>query len=84
VQAEREDDIVTVLIPEFDTPSFWGKLMHNQSGLRLKLALLGKPGVVVTNIRYHLGSCPGRHIPAHLFQEAGPAAASTDPRGGSS
>lgn len=67
VQAEREDDIVTVLLPEFDTPSFWGKVLHNQSGLRLKLALLSKPGVVVTNIRYHLTGCPATHIPSHLF-----------------
>jgi amino acid transporter len=75
VQAEREDDIVTVLLPEFDPPSFWGKLLHNQSGLRLKFALLGKTGVVVTNIRYHLGSCPATHIPSHLFQEPPPEAA---------
>jgi hypothetical protein len=70
VQAEREDDIVTVLLPEFDTPRFWAKLLHNQSGLRLKWALLNKQGVVVTNVRYHLGKQPGRHVPAHLFQES--------------
>ncbi len=69
VQAEREDDIVTVLIPEFDTPSLFSKLLHNHSGLRLKLALLSKPGVVVANIRYHLGTCPAPHIPRHLFRD---------------
>ena len=45
---EREDDIVTVLLPEFANPGFWANLLHNQSGLRLKWALLSKPGLVVT------------------------------------
>lgn len=68
VQAERQDDIVTVLLPEFDPANIWARVLHNQSGLRLKWRLLNKPGVVVTNIRYHLGQCPGEHIPSHLFQ----------------
>ena len=72
VQAERDDDMVSVIIPEFDPPSFWSKLLHNQSGLRLKWALLNKPGVVVTNVRYHLARQPDCHVPAHLFQEAVP------------
>jgi hypothetical protein len=54
VEAEREDDIVTVIIPEFVTSRWWEKLLHNHSGLMLKFALLGKQGVVVTNVRYHL------------------------------
>lgn len=69
VQAERQDDIVTVLLPEFDPANPLARLLHNQSGLRLKWRLLSKTGVVVTNIRYHLGQCPGEHIPAHLFQK---------------
>lgn len=77
VQAEREDDIVTVLLPEFDATNFWSQLLHNQSGLRLKWALLKKPGVVVTNIRYHLTACPASHIPSHLFQEPAPRTGGT-------
>src|SRR5262245_42862522 len=74
VQAEREDDILTVLLPEFDTRGFWSSFLHNQSVLRLKLALLSTPGVVVTNVRYHLGPSPARCIPGHLFQEPAPDA----------
>jgi len=54
VRAERQVDLVTVVIPEFATTRWWHALLHNQSGLLLKLALASEPGVVVTNVRYHV------------------------------
>jgi hypothetical protein len=30
-------------------------LLHNQSALRIKAALLFRPGTVVTSVPYHLG-----------------------------
>jgi amino acid transporter len=60
VERERDDDIVTVIIPEFVTEKWWTKLMHGQTGLILKWSLLFHKGVVVTNIRYYLdGHVPG-------------------------
>ena len=47
-------DLVTVVIPEFVTNRWWHRLLHNHSGILLKLALLLKKNVVVTNIRYQL------------------------------
>lgn len=58
VEQERPDDVVTVVIPEFVAPRWWEKLLHNHSGLLLKFALLRKPGIVVTNVRYHLDGSP--------------------------
>lgn len=58
VERERDDDIITVVIPEFVTDEWWSKILHNQSGLLLKWALLFKRGVVVTNIRYYLDEDP--------------------------
>jgi hypothetical protein len=58
VEAERPDDVVTVIIPEFVAPRWWEKILHNHSGLLLKFALLRKPGIVVTNVRYHLDGTP--------------------------
>jgi len=55
VRTERHADLVTVVVPEFATTSWWHNLLHNQAGLLLKLALLREPGVVVTNVRYHVG-----------------------------
>lgn len=54
VEREREDDVITVVLPEFVTEKWWTKLLHNQTGLMLKWALLFKPGIVVTNIRYYV------------------------------
>jgi hypothetical protein len=54
VESERDDDVVTVIIPEFVTEKWWTKLLHGQTGLLLKWALLFHRNVVVTNIRYYL------------------------------
>ncbi|MGC8863998.1 MAG: amino acid permease, partial [Armatimonadota bacterium] len=54
VKKERPDHIVTVVLPEFVPAKWWHKLLHNQSGLMLKLALLLRRDIVVTNVRYYL------------------------------
>jgi amino acid transporter len=63
VEDERTDDIVTVVVPEAVPTRWWHHLLHGQSGLRLKLALLGRTDIVVANIRYPLRDTPLR---AHL------------------
>src|SRR5262249_31983989 len=55
VKDERDDDVVTLVIPEFVTRG-WTKLLHNHNGLLLKFALLFERDVVVANVRYYLGS----------------------------
>ncbi len=45
---------VTVVLPEFVPARWWEQILHNQSALRLKLALYSDPGVVVVNVPYHL------------------------------
>ena len=45
---------VTVLLPEFVPAHWWEGLLHNQTALRLKLALYADPGVVVLSLPYHL------------------------------
>ena len=52
----RENDVVTVVLPEFVPRKWWQHLLHNQSSLLLKGALLFKEGVIVTNVPYHLKS----------------------------
>lgn len=65
VEREREDDVVTVIIPEFVAEKWWTVLLHGQSGLMLKWALMFKPGVVVTNVRYHLDRSPAAELSGH-------------------
>ncbi len=50
----RDDDVVTVILPEFIPARWWQQLLHNQSSLLLKGSLLFKKNVIVTSIPYHL------------------------------
>ena len=54
IEREHKDDIITVVLPEFVPAKWWQHLLHNQSSLMLKGALLFKEGVIVTNVPYHL------------------------------
>jgi len=53
---QHEDQMVTVVLPEFVPAKWWQHLLHNQSSLMLKGALLFKPDVIVTSVPYHLKS----------------------------
>jgi amino acid transporter len=50
----NSNDVVTVLLPEFVPAKWWQHLLHNQSSLMLKGALLFKEGVIVISVPYHL------------------------------
>jgi amino acid transporter len=50
------NDTITVLIPEFVVEHWYENILHNQSALALKLALLDRPGTVVTSVPYHLSA----------------------------
>jgi amino acid transporter len=54
LDARYENDIITVVVPEFVVGSWWGQLLHNQSALMLKGRLLFRKGTVVTSVPYHL------------------------------
>jgi hypothetical protein len=54
LDARYENDIVTVVIPEFVVTSWWGHLLHNQSALILKGRLLFRKGTVVISVPYHV------------------------------
>ena len=53
IQAHR-DQMITVVLPEFIPAKWWQHLLHNQTSLMLKGALLFKPNIVVTSVPYHL------------------------------
>ncbi len=53
VDRRRDDDTITVVIPEFVATRWWQHLLHNQTALRMKGALLLRPGIVVTSVPYH-------------------------------
>jgi amino acid transporter len=53
-------DTLTVVLPEFVPSHWWEQLLHNQTALRLKAALLFHPGIVVASVPYHMA---GTHSP---------------------
>jgi hypothetical protein len=55
LRSKDREDFVTVVLPEFIPARWWQQLLHNQSSLLLKGALLFKKRVVVVSVPYHLG-----------------------------
>jgi amino acid transporter len=53
VQRKRPQALVTVLVPEYVPQHWWEQLLHSQTALRLKAALLFRPNTVVTSVPYH-------------------------------
>ena len=54
LDARWENDVITVLLPEFVVRHWWGNVLHNQTALLLKGRLLFRKGTVVTSLPYHL------------------------------
>jgi amino acid transporter len=52
--SKSDDEVITVLIPEFVTTKWWHRFLHNQTGLILQNALVIRSNVIVTTVPYHL------------------------------
>jgi amino acid transporter len=49
-----DDDVLTVILPEFIPSKWWQHLLHNQTALLIKATLLFSKHVVVMSVPYHL------------------------------
>ena len=54
LERQEHDDVITVVLPEFIPAKWWQHILHNQSSLLLKGALLFRENVIVTSVPYHL------------------------------
>jgi amino acid transporter len=54
LDARYQDDVLSVILPEFIPSKWWQHLLHNQTALAIKAALLFRKGVVVISVPYHL------------------------------
>ena len=54
MRIEHPDDYMTVVLPEFVVKHWWHHLLHNQSALTLKAALLFSKRIVTTSVPFHL------------------------------
>jgi hypothetical protein len=54
LQEMAPNHVITIVLPEFVPARWWQHLLHNQTALLVKGALLFRKGVVVTSVPYHL------------------------------
>ena len=55
IAASRQpNETITIVVPQFVPRHRWHNLLHAQTALVLRLALMFRPGVVITNVPYHL------------------------------
>lgn len=77
LDAQFENDIITVVLPEFVLTRWWQQLLHNQSALRLKARLLFRRNTIVTSVPYiidgSIADVPGVMEAAPSKPPAGPA-----------
>ena len=54
LQREAPDTLITIVLPEFVPVRWWQQLLHNQTALLIKGAMLFRRGVIVIDVPYHL------------------------------
>ncbi len=50
---ERDDRPITIVLAEFVPRNWWEFILHSQTALRLKFALLFRPNTIVIDVPYH-------------------------------
>jgi amino acid transporter len=55
ITAKRQPkEMITIVVPQFVPHTWWHNLLHTQTATWLRLALLFKPGIVITNVPYQV------------------------------
>jgi hypothetical protein len=54
IQSQAPHGVITIVIPEFVPRHWWQHVLHNQTALLVKGALLFRPGIVVVDVPFHL------------------------------
>ena len=50
----QPNETLTIVVPQFVPKHWWNNLLHTQAAVMLRLALLFKPGVVITDVPYQV------------------------------
>jgi len=77
VRREREEHLVTVIVPELSPGKWYHAALHNANGLLVRHYLGHLPGVIVSSFRYHLGSENGAYAADHKGPRGQPEEANT-------
>jgi hypothetical protein len=54
--AERRqpNETITIVVPQFVPGRWWQNFLHNQTAIMLRLALLFRKGIVITDVPFHV------------------------------
>ncbi len=50
----QPNEILTIVVPQFIPKHWWSNALHTQTAVILRLALLFRPGIVITDVPYHV------------------------------
>lgn len=56
IHRDNPREVVVVYVPEYIVGTWWERLLHNRSTVRLRSLLLREPGIVVAAVPWHLES----------------------------
>jgi amino acid transporter len=55
IAAQRQpDETITIVVPQFVPGRWWQNFLHNQTAIMLRLALLFRRGIVITDVPFHI------------------------------
>jgi hypothetical protein len=55
IAAQRQPgETITIVVPQFVPNRWWSNLLHTQTALWLRMALMFKPGIVITDVPYQM------------------------------
>ncbi len=55
IDASRQpNEIITIVVPQFVPRHWWHNLLHTQAAFLLRIALLFRPGIVITDVPYQV------------------------------
>ena len=61
----QPNEVMTVVVPQFVPEKRWHNVLHAQTGMLLRLALMFEPGIVITSVPYQVGAqFPAEETPA--------------------
>jgi hypothetical protein len=50
----QRDETLTIVVPQFVSKHWWNNLLHTQTATWLRLALLFRPGIIITDVPYQV------------------------------
>ena len=54
VAVRQPNELISIVVPQFVPKHWWANALHTQTALILRMALLFKPGIVITDVPYQI------------------------------